>query len=146
MSSGHDRLIEDIHRARAEFETRLDEVDEAKQRYHGAIQRLHEAGMPLREIAEAVGLSHQRVHQIVGESSKRRAARKIAKAAPRGVGIALVAAIAASLVASAVNPQARAEAEASLAPAVRFLQANLPADARDVLLPKLEEMLDESHR
>jgi hypothetical protein len=33
--------------------------------YHTAIRRLHLAGAPLREIAEALALSHQRVQQIV---------------------------------------------------------------------------------
>ena len=146
MSRGQDKLIEDMQRARAELEARLDEVEEAKQRYHRAIQRLHEAGMPLREIAEAVGLSHQRVHQIVGDSSKRGTARKIANAAARGVGIAIIAGIAASLVGSALDGQSKAQAEASLAPAVRFLQRHLPADAHDVLLPKLQQMLDQRTR
>jgi hypothetical protein len=34
--------------------------------YHHQIRRLHAAGGSLREVAEALGLSHQRVHQIVG--------------------------------------------------------------------------------
>src|SRR5438132_5082979 len=33
--------------------------------YHHAIKKLHAAGGSLREIAEALELSHQRVHQIV---------------------------------------------------------------------------------
>lgn len=36
--------------------------------YHAAIRRLHLAGASLREIAEAVSLSHQRVQQIVNVS------------------------------------------------------------------------------
>jgi hypothetical protein len=36
--------------------------------YHTAIRRLHLAGAPLREIAEALSLSHQRVQQIVNLS------------------------------------------------------------------------------
>lgn len=36
--------------------------------YHSAIRRLHLAGAPLREIAEALSLSHQRVQQIVHRS------------------------------------------------------------------------------
>jgi hypothetical protein len=37
----------------------------ARAEYHTAIRRLHLAGAPLREIAEALGLSHQRVQQMV---------------------------------------------------------------------------------
>jgi hypothetical protein len=36
--------------------------------YHTAIRRLHLAGAPLREIATALALSHQRVQQIVNGS------------------------------------------------------------------------------
>jgi hypothetical protein len=36
--------------------------------YYTAIRRLHLAGAPLREIAEALSLSHQRVQQIVNRS------------------------------------------------------------------------------
>jgi hypothetical protein len=36
--------------------------------YHTSIRRLHLAGASLREVAEALGLSHQRVQQIVEEA------------------------------------------------------------------------------
>jgi hypothetical protein len=42
----------------------------AKVAYHQAIRRLHAAGGSLREIAEALGLSHQRVHQIIDEAAE----------------------------------------------------------------------------
>jgi hypothetical protein len=41
------------------------EADRAKLDYHHAIRRLHATGGSMREIAEALDLSHQRVHQIV---------------------------------------------------------------------------------
>lgn len=34
--------------------------------YHTAVRRLHLAGASLREVAEALGVSHQRVQQMVG--------------------------------------------------------------------------------
>src|SRR5512135_3112065 len=37
----------------------------ARAEYHTAVRRLHLAGGSLREIAQALGLSHQRVQQIV---------------------------------------------------------------------------------
>jgi DNA invertase Pin-like site-specific DNA recombinase len=40
----------------------------AKVDYHQAIRRLRAAGGSLREIAEALRLSHQRVHQIIEEA------------------------------------------------------------------------------
>lgn len=46
------------------------EVDQAKADYHYAIRRLHLAGGSYREIAAALGLSHQRVNQIVGADSR----------------------------------------------------------------------------
>jgi hypothetical protein len=42
----------------------------AKVGYHQAIRRLHAAGGSLREIAEALRLSHQRVHQIIEEAAE----------------------------------------------------------------------------
>src|SRR5438045_985874 len=37
----------------------------AKAEYHTAVRRLHLAGASCREIAEALGLSHQRVQQMI---------------------------------------------------------------------------------
>jgi hypothetical protein len=44
----------------AEHETQAARAD-----YHHAVRRLHLAGAPLREVAQALGISHQRVQQIV---------------------------------------------------------------------------------
>jgi len=41
------------------------EVDRARVDYQHVIRRLHANGGSMREIAEELGLSHQRVHQIV---------------------------------------------------------------------------------
>ena len=41
------------------------EADRAQLDYHHAIRRLHATGGSMREIAEALDVSHQRVHQIV---------------------------------------------------------------------------------
>ena len=41
------------------------DADRAKLDYHHAIRRLHASGGSMREIAEELDLSHQRVHQIV---------------------------------------------------------------------------------
>jgi ClpX C4-type zinc finger protein len=45
-------------------------AERAKVDYHHAIRRLHAAGGSLREIAEALRLSHQRVHQIIDEAAE----------------------------------------------------------------------------
>jgi Clp amino terminal domain, pathogenicity island component len=50
----HSRVLEHQH-----------EADRAKLDYHHAIRRLHAAGGSMREIAEALDISHQRVHQII---------------------------------------------------------------------------------
>src|SRR5262245_40882278 len=44
--------------------------------FHGTVRRLQLAGASLREIAEALGLSHQRVHQIVEAAGGSRRWRK----------------------------------------------------------------------
>jgi ATP-dependent Clp protease ATP-binding subunit ClpA len=50
-------------------------LESARADYSHAIRRLHAEGGSLREIAENLGLSHQRVHQIV-EGDEARPARK----------------------------------------------------------------------
>jgi transposase-like protein len=49
--------------AEAEHQLQLARAD-----YHAAVRRLHLAGASLRETAEALGISHQRVQQIVNEA------------------------------------------------------------------------------
>ena len=62
-------LDEHILNEARELRSRLLELqhdaDRAKLDYHHAIRRLHAAGGSMREIAEDLDLSHQRVHQIV---------------------------------------------------------------------------------
>lgn len=43
-------------------------ADIARAEFRHAVRRLHLAGGSLREIADALGLSHQRIHQIVEEA------------------------------------------------------------------------------
>lgn len=45
-------------------------MDIARADFRHAVRRLHLEGGSLREIAEALGLSHQRVHQIVEEAGR----------------------------------------------------------------------------
>ena len=59
-----DRMLEAQH-----------ELERARADYGHAIRRLHAEGGSLREIAENLGLSHQRIHQIV-EGDERSAARR----------------------------------------------------------------------
>ncbi len=56
--AARDRLIEAQHG-----------TDSARADYHHAIRRLHASGGSMREIADALGLSHQRVHQIIDETA-----------------------------------------------------------------------------
>lgn len=83
-------LLDSIKRSRSEFESLQDEVEEAKNRYYDDVRALHESGMSIRDIAAHVGVSHQRVHQILGKERRRRG-RNIS----RGLGAAgIVVAIA----------------------------------------------------
>jgi hypothetical protein len=45
------------------------EFERARADYHFAIARLHSEGASMREIAESLGLSHQRIHQIIDGGS-----------------------------------------------------------------------------
>ena len=62
-----DEILAEAKQARDRLIAAQHEVDAARTDYHHAIRRLCAAGGSLREIAEALGLSHQRVHQIVEE-------------------------------------------------------------------------------
>ncbi|MGI8791694.1 MAG: ClpX C4-type zinc finger protein [Acidimicrobiales bacterium] len=55
--------------SRSAFERIEDDLWEARGAYHREIRTLHAGGGSFREIADALGMSHQRVHQIVGEDA-----------------------------------------------------------------------------
>lgn len=79
--------MERARQLREEYESALDEAERQRARYHREILKLHRSGMSLREIAEQLGISHQRVHQIVGVAEEpRRRGRSIVG----GAGVALL--------------------------------------------------------
>ena len=58
-----------LHQARAAADQVTEaerQVERSRADYHTAVRRLHLAGASLREVAEALGVSHQRVQQMVG--------------------------------------------------------------------------------
>ena len=61
-------LVREAARAKEELAVAEHGAYRAKVHYHQAIRRLHAAGGSLREVAEALRLSHQRVHQIIDEA------------------------------------------------------------------------------
>jgi hypothetical protein len=61
-------LVHEAERAKEELAVAQHAAYRAKVDYHQAIRRLHAAGGSLREIAEALRMSHQRVHQIIDEA------------------------------------------------------------------------------
>jgi hypothetical protein len=56
-NKAEERMVEADHSAKL-----------ARADFHRAVRRLHLSGGSLREIADALGLSHQRVHQIVEDA------------------------------------------------------------------------------
>jgi hypothetical protein len=65
--------LDQVKKLREEYERALDAAESRRVAYHEAVLDLHRSGTPLREIAKELGLSHQRVHQIVsGEPPRRR--------------------------------------------------------------------------
>jgi ATP-dependent Clp protease ATP-binding subunit ClpA len=65
-----DAILGEAKQARDRLIAAQHEVDDARAAYHHAIRRLHAAGASMREIAEALGISHQRVHQITDEEAR----------------------------------------------------------------------------
>ncbi len=79
--------LEQVKKQREEYERALDVAESQRAAYHEAVLDLYRSGTPLREIAKELGLSHQRVHQIVSGEPPRR--KKLPRAAG-GIGAALV--------------------------------------------------------
>lgn len=65
-----EKLLAAARRAGTAAAAAQDKADIAKAVYQHSVLRLHRAGGSMREIADALKMSHQRVHQIV-EQSKR---------------------------------------------------------------------------
>jgi hypothetical protein len=63
-------LVREAERAKEQLAVAQHSAYRAKVDYHQAIRRLHAAGGSLREIAEALRLSHERVHQIIEEAAE----------------------------------------------------------------------------
>lgn len=60
-----DEMLREAREARDRLVDLQHEVERSRSDYHHAIRRLNAAGGSFREIADSLGLSHQRVHQIV---------------------------------------------------------------------------------
>ena len=63
-------LVREAEAARERLVELQHAAERARVDYHHAIRRLHAAGGSLREIAEALGLSHQRVHQMIDAAAE----------------------------------------------------------------------------
>ena len=81
--------------ARDRFVEAQHDADSARAEYHYAIRRLHASGGSMREIAHVLGLSHQRVHQIIdepgavrAEPTKKSLLRRLTGGAGPGIGTA----------------------------------------------------------
>jgi hypothetical protein len=53
-----------------------DQLEGARADYRRSVRRLHLAGASMREVAEALGISHQRIHQIIEDGGVRRWRRR----------------------------------------------------------------------
>jgi hypothetical protein len=77
--------LEQAKKLREEYERALDAAESRRTAYHQAVLDLHRSGTPLREIAKELGLSHQRVHQMVSGDTPR--PRKLPRAAGGIAGV-----------------------------------------------------------
>lgn len=69
-------LMTEAHTAADRVRALEDQLESAKADYWRTIRRLHLAGASMRELAEALGISHQRVHQILEDGGVRRWRRR----------------------------------------------------------------------
>jgi len=63
-----DKLLAEARQARERLIDAERDLEVARADFHRAVRRLHLNGSSLRELAASLGLSHQRVHQIVEEA------------------------------------------------------------------------------
>jgi len=63
-----EKLLADARLARERLIDAERDLEVARADFHRAVRRLHLNGSSLRELAASLGLSHQRVHQIVEEA------------------------------------------------------------------------------
>ena len=64
----NDDLLGEARRAQERLIDAERDADVARAEFYRAVRRLHLHGASLRELASSLGLSHQRVHQIVEEA------------------------------------------------------------------------------
>jgi ClpX C4-type zinc finger len=64
----NDELLTEARRAQERLIDAERDADVARAEFYRAVRRLHLHGSSLRELAASLGLSHQRVHQIVEEA------------------------------------------------------------------------------
>jgi hypothetical protein len=64
----NDELLAEARHAQERLIDAERDVEVARAEFHRAVRRLHLHGSSLRELAASLGLSHQRVHQIVEEA------------------------------------------------------------------------------
>jgi ClpX C4-type zinc finger len=64
----NDELLAEARQAQERLIDAERDVEVARAEFHRAVRRLHLHGSSLRELAGSLGLSHQRVHQIVEEA------------------------------------------------------------------------------
>jgi hypothetical protein len=77
------QILREAHQIRDRLLELRHESERAQTDLHHSIRRLHVSGGSLREIADSLGLSHQRVHQIVdGERAERPRRRRLGRPRP----------------------------------------------------------------
>ena len=82
--------LERIRQRRDDYESAMDEAERLRDEYHREIVKLHRSGMSLREIAEGLGISHQRVHQIVSPHEQRAGGRSVRRGAATAAGLVVI--------------------------------------------------------
>ncbi len=95
--------LERIRERRDEYESAMDDAERIRDEYHREIVKLHRSGMSLREIAEGLGISHQRVHQIVSPLEERSSARRGRGKAVGAAGVAIAVLVTAGILLTRSN-------------------------------------------
>ena len=77
-----EQAIDEMLRRRDRMDAAQLDAEHARNAFHQALRRAHCLGVTMRDLASSLGMSHQRVHQLVGDDVALQVVRRLARTEP----------------------------------------------------------------
>lgn len=77
-----DKAITEMLRRRDRMDAAQQDADDARSAFHQSLRRAYSLGVTMRELASALGMSHQRVHQLLGDDVALQVVRRLSETEP----------------------------------------------------------------